>query len=247
VKIAYINFKESSNENANHYDAFLTKTENKYQASIYQSYKYAKTSQEEKLQILIWNVRSLNDVTKRLYLADIISNNTPDIVILLETFLLDDFNLYIRNYKTYKTRNIVKRKGIEILIHKNIIASVTQIANDVNGRYIKLSLNSGFGKTYTISGIYLEPNGSNDVIPEEIYESDVVIGDLNNLDSGLDKYSVSHYKNIKINSEITVNNKISDHNILKGEMNIILKRTEVFSNIDINDRKIIEDNNLTLK
>jgi len=53
--------------------------------------------------------------------------------------------------------------------------------------------------------------------------------------------------NIKINSEITVNNKISEHNILKREMNIILKRTEVFSNIYINDRKIIEDNNLTLK
>ena len=246
-EIAYIIFKESSYENANHYDAFLIKRENKFKISTYQPYKYKKAYQEEKLQTLIWNVRSLNDVTKRLYLADIISNNTPDIVILLETFLLDDFNLYIRNYKTYKTRNIIKRKGIAILIHKNIIASITQIANDVNGRYIKLSLNSGQGKTYTLSGIYLEPNGNNDVIPEEIYESDVIIGDLNNFESGLDKYNVYHYKNIKINSEIIVNNKISDHNILKGEMNIILKRTEIFSNIDVNDRKIIEINNLTLK
>ena len=100
--------------------------------------------------------------------------------------------------------------------------------NDVNGRYIKLSLNSGSGKTFTLSGIYLEPNGINDVIPEEIYESNVVIGELNNLDSCLDKYNVYDYKNIKINSEITVNDKISDHNILKGEMNVILKSTEVF-------------------
>ena len=105
---------------------------------MYQPYKYTKTYQEENLQTLIWNVRSLNDMGKRLYLADIISNHTPDIVILLETFLLDDFNLFIRNYKTYKTRNVVKRKGIAILIHKNIITSVTQIANDVNERYIKL-------------------------------------------------------------------------------------------------------------
>ena len=45
------------------------------------------------LQALIWNARSLNDVTKRLFLADIISNNTQDIVILFETFLLDDFNI----------------------------------------------------------------------------------------------------------------------------------------------------------
>jgi len=58
------------------------------------------------------------------------------------------------------------------------------MANDVDGRYIKLSLNSGVGKAYTISGIYLEPNGNKETIPEEIFESDVVVGDLNNCDSG---------------------------------------------------------------
>ena len=71
------------------------------------------------LKIMIWNARSLNDITKKLFLSDIISNNTPDITVIMETFLLDDANLYIKNYKTYKTRNIEKRKGIVILIHKN--------------------------------------------------------------------------------------------------------------------------------
>ena len=56
---------------------------------------------EDKIQLLIWNARSLNDIAKRIFLADILSNNTPDIAIIIETFLLDDFNLYIKNYKTY--------------------------------------------------------------------------------------------------------------------------------------------------
>ena len=249
IGIVFLNFKETDYELTNHYDALLLngRTGTGQKISLHNAYQYSKNYQEDTLDTLIWNVRSLNDMTKRMYLADIISNNSPDIVILLETFLLDDFNLFIRNYKTYKTRNIIKRKGIAILIHKNILASITQIANDVEGRYIKLSLYSGVGKIYTISGIYLEPNGNKGTIPEEIFESDVVVGDLNNCDSGLSKYKIYHYKNIKITSEIDVNNKISDHSILKGEMNITLKRTEVFSNIEINDRKIIELNNITLQ
>ena len=117
--ISYVIFKESSHEIGNHYDTFLMK-----------NIKYTRYLEETKrgnnniiindiLKIMIWNARSLNDLTKKLFLSDIISNNTPDITVIMETFLLDDANLYIKNYKTYKTRNIEKRKGIVILIHKN--------------------------------------------------------------------------------------------------------------------------------
>ena len=79
--------------------------------------------------------------------------------------MLDDANLYIKNYKTYKTRNIEKRKGIAILIHKNLLVSVTQINNDINGRFIRLSLKSmGTNNSFTISGLYIEPNRDKNTI-----------------------------------------------------------------------------------
>lgn len=117
--ISYVIFKESSHEIGNHYDTFLMK-------NIKYTRYLEETTRENNniitndiLKIMIWNARSLNDITKKLFLSDIISNNTPDITVIMETFLLDDANLYIKNYKTYKTRNIEKRKGIVILIHKN--------------------------------------------------------------------------------------------------------------------------------
>ena len=149
-----------------------------------------------------------------LTISDIISNNTPDIIVLIETFLLDDVNFFVKNYKTYKTRNIEKRKGVAVLIHKNLLVSISQINNDINGRYIKLSIKSeGIANSYTISGLYLELNGDKNTIPNDLFDSDIIIGDLNNLDSGLNKYKVYHYKNIKINSEYQINSKISENNV----------------------------------
>ena len=55
---------------------------------------------------MIWNARSLNDTAKKLFLVDIISNYNPDIVVLIETFLFENANLFIKNYKIYKKRNI---------------------------------------------------------------------------------------------------------------------------------------------
>ena len=200
------------------------------------------------LKIMIWNARSLNDITKKLFLSDIISNNTPDITVIMETFLLDDANLYIKNYKTYKTRNIEKRKGIVILIHKNLLVSVTQINNDINGRYIRLSLKSmGTNNSFTISGLYLEPNGDKNTIPDELYDSDIIIGDLNNLESSLNKYKVYHYKNVKITTEYQINKKISAHSILFGESKVFIKRNSLYNNINILDKKSVSINNQILQ
>ena len=62
--------------------------------------------------------------------------------------------------------------------------------------------------------LYLEPKGDKNTIHNELFDSDFIIGDLNKLDTGLNKYGVYHYKNIKITNEYQINNKISDHNIL---------------------------------
>ena len=48
--------------------------------------------------------------------------------------------------------------------------------------------------------IYLESNENKETIPEEIFESGVVVGDINYCDSGLNKFKEYHYKNSKINS-----------------------------------------------
>ena len=61
----------------------------------------------------------------------------------------------------------------------------------------------------------MEPNGDKESIPEEIYESDLIIGDMNNCDSGLNKYVIYHYKNMKITKEISINNKISDQKYIQ--------------------------------
>ena len=111
------------------------------------------------IKIMIWNARSLNDTTKKLFLSDIISNNTPDITIIMETFLLDDANLYIKNYKTYKTRNHDKRKGCCILLNKNILASIITLKNNTEGRYIKISTKSkDIDTPVNISSIYFIKN-----------------------------------------------------------------------------------------
>jgi hypothetical protein len=246
--ISYVIFKKSSHEIGNHYDTFLMK-----------NIKYTRYLEETKrgnnniitndiLKIMIWNARSLNDITKKLFLSDIISNNTPDITVIMETFLLDDANLYIKNYKTYKTRNIEKRKGIVILIHKNLLVSVTQINNDINGRYIRLSLKSmGTNNSFTISGLYLEPNGDKNTIPDELFDSDSIIGDLNNLESSLNKYKVYQYKNVKITTEYQINKKISAHSILFGESKVFIKRNSLYGNINILDKKSVSINNQILQ
>ena len=43
----------------------------------------------------------------------------------------------------------------------------------------------GTNNSFTISGLYLEPNGDKNTIPDELFDSDSIIGDLNNLESHL--------------------------------------------------------------
>ena len=101
---------------------------------------------------------------------------------------MDEADLIIKNYKTYKTRNIVKRKGVAILLHKNLFVSILQLNNDINGRYIKLSIKTpGFDESYTISGLYNEQKGDKSNIPEDIFEFEIIAGELNDLDSGLNR------------------------------------------------------------
>ena len=43
------------------------------------------------------------------FITDIIYS--PEIIVVMEHWLLEEENLYIKGFKTYKTRNREKRKG----------------------------------------------------------------------------------------------------------------------------------------
>ena len=94
--------------------------------------------------------------------------------------------IYIKGFKTYKTRNREKHKGCVILISRNINASVIQKLNDTMGRYIQLSLKAPkSNKVIMLACTYLEPDGDINNIPEEIMENDIIAGDMNKADYGI--------------------------------------------------------------
>ena len=101
-----------------------------------------------------------------------------------------------------------------------MMKSVMELNNNIKGRYIKLSIKSlGNNTSYIITGSYLEPKGSKLKIPEELFDSDIIIiGGLNKIDSILNRYDIYHYKNIKIQSKFKIKNKISELNVLLGEV-----------------------------
>ena len=61
------------------------------------------------------------------------------------------------------------------------------------------------------------------------------------------KNEVYHLKNIKILETININKKISDYSIKIGEKNTRLKFDKRFQKIEINDIKIIKENEKVLK
>ena len=251
VNIAFISFKDTNEDLSSHYDAikyYIIQDNHKTLTNNLQLEDSTHSSKldmkKEKVKILVWNSRSLNALVKKLFLVDILRNETPDIALISETFLLDRDPFYAKNYRTYKTRNINRRKGCCILISKNILASVITLKNDCEGRYIMISLKSdGNDIPVTISAIYLEPNGDLNKIPVEIFDSDIIGGDLNNAETGLEKIGVYHLKGISNIRTIEINKKISDHNIKIGEAKVNLKTNDRLSTIVINDKNIVNANN----
>ena len=83
------------------------------------------------------------------------------------------------------------------MVHKNIMASIIILKNDIEDRYIKLNLKSDEIDILTIiSSIYLEPNRDLNKITIDFLEANIIAGDLNNIPSDLIKNGVYHYKGI---------------------------------------------------
>ena len=183
TKIAFINFKYYSGnyDYANHYDSLIEKVsqplkiENKYNNIISQN------PEENEFKTMIWNCRSLNQPSKKAFITDLIYQTSSEIVFVMEHWLLEEDNLYIKGFKTYKTRNREKYKGCAILMSKNINASVIQNLNNSIGRYTQLSLNTPkSNKVITLECTYLEADGDINNFPEEIMKCDIITRDMYN-------------------------------------------------------------------
>ena len=254
--LAFIIFQDTGSDLSCHYNAIREiKTQKREllksnDVNMSQSFRNKEKSKEpqSQLKIMIWNARSLCNYTKKAFIIDIMSNEYPDIAIISETFLLDTDNIYVKGYRTYKTKNNVRRKGCCIFLSKNILASVLVLKNDINGRYIKISLKSpNFDIPLTISSLYLEPDGNINDIPSDVLDADICAGDLNNAETGFKRSGVYHLNGIADIHSIKVNNKISDHDIIIGKAKGNVKLNERFTPIEINDKNIIEKNDAAIK
>ena len=90
----------------------------------------------------------------------------------------------------------------------------------------------------TISSIYLKLNRVLNKIPIEVLETDVIVVDLKNTQTGLIKSWVYYLKRIINIKSIKNNPKISAHDIIVGEARVEIKLNERFIYIEINMIKI---------
>ena len=138
-----------------------------------------------------------------------------------ETFLLKTDKIYFSRYKIFRDENeIARRKGVMIIINKNLDVNIQRLGADQNSRFVKIRIkNNKDENSITLSCAYLEPNGELGDINQIVFDSDVIGGDLTNAVSGLNKHGVFHYKGISILDELKFDdNKIFEHPIIFGKI-----------------------------
>ena len=218
------------------------------------SNKIIKNNKEQNINIMVWNCNSLRNYTKRTFLIEQLLINNIHIALLQETMLNEYHKMYIKGYKIYRSNSTDNRKGVAILINNELDCQTYKVNNSTTGRYIKVKIKpigKDIEEEYTIASIYVEPDNENNyetLIPEQIQNSTIIGGDMNNADTKMKRYSkIYHVQNIgEITKTIDIPKKISDHPILifQREMKIqIINTTEEHTT---QDHKTIESNNETL-
>ena len=213
-----------------------------------------KNNKEQNINIMVWNCNSLRNYTKRTFLIEQLLINNIHIALLQETMLNEYHKMYIKGYKIYRSNSTDNRKGVAILINNELDCQTYQVNKSTTGRYIKVKIKPNgkdIEEEYTIASIYVEPDNENNyetLIPEQIQNSTIIGGDMNNADTKMKRYSkIYHVQNIgEITKTIDIPKKISDHPILifQREMKIhIINTTEEHTTLD---HKTIESNNETL-
>jgi len=170
-----------------------------------------------KINILIWNIQSIRNYTKKIFLTQLLYDKDIHIALIQETFLIQDEKLYIKGYLIFRSDGTNHRKGVLVLISTALICDKYTIYKDKSGRFIKIKLKTQENKQITISNIYTEPDMKNhiEIIPEEILQADIIAGDLNNMETNLEKNGIYQTKSIgHLKEKVKQPKGTSDHYIL---------------------------------
>lgn len=239
-----------------HYDALINENNHpiKFKEKLQKDIQAIKLNEEHnkpEVNIMLWNCDSLGSYAKRSYLIEQLYTNDIQIAIIQETMLIKEDKLYMKGYKTFRAEGNIRRKGVLSLVSDQLdCITYKTIKDDEHGRFlqIKLKNNKGTGEIL-LNNIYLEPDNPNkEIIPEEIWQSEHICGDLNQLKTGYEKIAnVYHIKNMgKIERIIKIPNKISDHPIVILKLTIPITMKEPYEKINIQDIDIIQENNKSL-
>ena len=114
--------------------------------------------------------------------------------------LIQKDKFYLTNFKIYRADNTVRRKGVITLISDQLdcLAYKTFFDNE-NGRFLQVKHKSTKDDgTIIFNNVYLESDNKNKFsITQEILESEHIIEDLNQLDTGFEKIGkIYHLENM---------------------------------------------------
>ena len=264
----YVNYKDYKDvypdkpeycEKIAHYDALVsdsidtTEAKNVIEEIILKStnrkQEILNNAAKTECKILLWNINSLRDFTKRSYLVQQLYENQIDIALLNETMLTNDNSVFIKGYKIFRSDG-KGRKGVAILVNKTLKCDSFKITTDEEGRHIQIKLKQ-YDNEITIATAYVEPDSCHisDILPHYVMQADIFAGDLNKMQSGLKIINnVYHIKNIgELTEKIEVIKKISDHPILIFKKQLPFLKSNESKKIKTFDKTILENNLSELK
>ena len=205
--------------------------------------------EQNKVKIMIWNSNSIRDFTIKSFFIQQIYENKIDIALIQETMLKENDAFYIKNYRIFRA-NSKFRRGVAIIISKQLDCDAYKTIEDTEGRYLQIKLKDAKSEI-TISTAYVEPDLDKDptILPQNIYESHIFGGDLNKMKTGFKITSnVYHIKNLGNEIEkIQIIKKISDHPMVIFEKTLPFKRIEGTKTINTFNYESIRKNMYEIK
>ena len=128
--------------NTGHYDGYTCAENSRKLAYEKLLYFLGKTeAQRRAYKLANWNPTSVREIVKRSYLLNFLLWNEIYICCLQETFLIEGDKFYLKYYRIFRCDNIIRRKGVAVLIRKNLNILVDKLeADSKEGRYLKLAL-----------------------------------------------------------------------------------------------------------
>ena len=91
---------------------------------------------QNKINILVWNIQSIRNYTKKQFLIQLLFENDIHMALIQEKFLGQDYKLYIKGFKIFRSDGISHRKGVAILVSNTLICDKYIIYRDEHGKIL---------------------------------------------------------------------------------------------------------------